>query len=134
MKRVYQDIKRKGARQVKEETATKLNVLMDAKKIDSKDLSFIKKVDSKIIDSFGEVDNEMLLIHLGVALERTKNKEEVDEIPREVWQQVINREEFSRAKNFWKECKALVPVMLPKEEESYILMHLVNIIRSVQNG
>lgn len=134
MKRVYQDIKRKGARQVKEETATKLNVLMDAKKIDSKDLSFIKKVDLKIIDSFGEVDNEMLLIHLGVALERTKNKEEVDEIPREVWQQVINREEFSRAKNFWKECKALVPVMLPKEEESYILMHLVNIIRSVQNG
>lgn len=134
MKRVYQDIKRKGARQVKEETATKLNVLMDAKKIDSKDLSFIKKVDLKIIDSFGEVDNEMLLIHLGVALERTKNKEEVDEIPKEVWQQVINKEEFSRAKNFWKECKAMVPVMLPKEEESYILMHLVNIIRSVQNG
>ncbi|MFD1442014.1 PRD domain-containing protein [Lacticaseibacillus hegangensis] len=118
---------------MKEETKTKLGVLQSVGKITSEDLAYLNKVDNLLEDRLAgnaDFNDEMLLIHLAVALERARKGEKVDALPDTIWAQVSGKPEYEEAAKLTGEILKMVPVNFSKQESRYIAMHVLNLTRS----
>lgn len=111
-----------------EETKKKLKVLKQAHQIDQADLDFINNLDKKISIFDESNKEEMLLIHVAMALSRAREKTPIDPMPEELWQQIKQKEAYENAINYWREISLKVPVQLNKSEKQFIIMHLVNVM------
>lgn len=112
-----------------DETARKLQILYDVGKLNKEDLAFIRSVDQYLVQAIGETDSEMFLIHLSVALERSRKQESVDALPNDLWSQVKTDPEYQRALAIWNHVASFRPVDFSDLETRYIMLHLVNILR-----
>lgn len=117
---------------LEEETEKKLQVLYQVGKLTDDDLEFVHRIDSYLSEYLhqDEVHDEMLLIHISVALDRVHNQQSVDSMPAEVWNQVLTQVQFADAKSIWNYLKDYAPVELPDSEVRYALMHIENVIGS----
>ncbi|WP_166667173.1 PRD domain-containing protein [Companilactobacillus nuruki] len=118
---------------MKETTEEKLKVLNRVGKLDQDSFDFVTDVDTYFESNFYSNDNEMLLIHLSVAINRMINSENVDRMPDELWQQIINKPEYKVAESTWNDLKSKAPVEFTESETQYILLHILNILRRNQN-
>jgi transcriptional regulatory protein LevR len=114
---------------MKETTEEKLKVLNQAGRLDQDSFDFISDVDRYMESNFHNEDNEMLLIHLSVAINRMINNEDVDGMPNELWAQIISKPEYKVAYSVWNDLKPLAPVQFSKKETRYIILHILNILR-----
>ncbi|KRO00108.1 PRD domain-containing protein [Companilactobacillus kimchiensis] len=114
---------------MKETTEKKLNVLMRVGKLDQDSFDFLTDVDEYFDTNYYSNDNEMLLIHLSVAINRMFEKESVDKMPDELWKQISDKPEYKVAKSVWNDLKSKAPVDFTEEETKYILLHILNILR-----
>ncbi|KRK95584.1 PRD domain-containing protein [Companilactobacillus futsaii] len=114
---------------MKETTEEKLKVLNRVGKLDQDSFDFVSDVDMYMESNFQSEDNEMLLIHLSVAINRMVNRENVDEMPDELWNQIISKPEYKVADTVWNELKPLAPVQFSEKETQYIILHILNILR-----
>lgn len=118
---------------MKETTVEKLSVLRDVGKLDSDSFEFLIDVDDYFETNYYSDDNEMLLIHLSVAIDRMLQKTSVDKMPYDLWSQIISKPEYKIAKSVWNDLKFKSPVRFNEEETQYILLHVLNILRRNQN-
>ncbi|WP_159215525.1 PRD domain-containing protein [Pediococcus acidilactici] len=110
-------------------TEEKLNTLKKVGKLNERSYDFLKKVDKFFVEKYLNSNNEMLLIHLSVAINRSLNNESVDKMPREMWQQISEKAEYGQALDAWNTLKQKAPVIFNENETQYILLHILNIIR-----
>lgn len=111
------------------ETKNKLTVLHNVGRITDDELRSINEIDRFINQSLEITDDEMLLIHLASTLERIRLKSKIDELPEELWQQIIDKPQYDSARVIFENFKDYLPVILPNAEVRYIMMHIVNILR-----
>ncbi len=114
---------------MKETTKEKLDVLNRVGKLDKESFSFITEVDKYLESNYNSTDNEMLLIHLSVAINRMNDKEVVDKLPDDVWEQIVAKDEYQEATLIWKHLSPMAPVEFSIDETQYILLHILNILR-----
>ncbi|ALB29813.1 PRD domain-containing protein [Companilactobacillus heilongjiangensis] len=118
---------------MKETTEEKLKVLHRLGKLDQDSFDFLTDVDDYFLKNYYSNDNEMLLIHLSVAINRMFENKKVDEMPDELWQQVSGKPEYKVARSVWNDLKSKSPVEFTEGETKYILLHVLNILRRNQN-
>lgn len=114
---------------MKETTEEKLKVLNRVGKLDQDSFDFVSDVDSYMGKNFHSDDNEMLLIHLSVAINRMLENEKVDKMPDDLWNQIIEKPEYKVAVSVWDDLKSDAPVTFSTDETQYILLHILNILR-----
>lgn len=112
---------------MQEQTKRKLDILVKANKINDLDIKFLNEIDQdlKSYDN-GDIE-EMLLIHIAMVLSRQKDGTTIETMPKELWKQITNKLAYSHAKEYWSKKELELPVTLDKNENQYIIMHLVNI-------
>lgn len=113
---------------MQKQTKNKLNMLLQAGKINDLDVEFLNEIDNDLSKYDDGNKEEMLLIHVAMTISRQRNNEMIDVMPADLWQQIENKPVFQRAKQYWLEKKAKAPVVLSKDEDQYIIMHLVNVL------
>lgn len=113
---------------MQKETQNKLNILLQAGKINDLDVEFLNEIDSDLSKYDDGNKEEMLLIHVAMTISRQRNNEMIDTMPEALWQQIKNKPAFQRAKQYWLEKKSKASVALSKDEDQYIIMHLVNVL------
>lgn len=116
------------------ETRLKLNILMDSSIIDSSELQLLDDIDEMLHKSIhGEVNDEMLLIHIATMFDRLKKGNIIDSMPEEVWQQIISKSEIDQAQGLFNSVKLFFKMGIPESERQYIVMHLLTIVREKKN-
>ncbi|APX71410.1 PRD domain-containing protein [Companilactobacillus allii] len=118
---------------MEETTEKKLNLLKEMGKLDSDSFEFLVDVDDYFETNYYSNDNEMLLIHLSVAIGRVLDNELVDRMPDEMWKQISGKPEYKIAISVWNDLKFKAPVKFNEDETQYILLHVLNILRRNQN-
>lgn len=113
---------------LKKETDIKLQVLKKAGKLTESDLKFLNRIDKDLKKYDNSDKEEMLLIHVGMSLDRSRNNTAVEEMPLELWKQIISKPKYQQARLYWEKIQPLLPSSLGHNEEQYILMHLVNVM------
>ena len=113
---------------MQKETQNKLNILLQAGKINDLDVEFLNEIDNDLSKYDNGNKEEMLLIHVAMTISRQRNNEVIDTMPEALWQQIKNKPAYQRAKQYWLEKKAKAPIALSKDEDQYIIMHLVNVL------
>ena len=113
---------------MQKQTKNKLNMLLQAGKINDLDVEFLNEIDNDLSKYDDGNKEEMLLIHVAMTISRQRNNEKIDAMPEALWQQIENKPAYQRAKQYWLEKKAKAPVVLSKDEDQYIIMHLVNVL------
>lgn len=115
---------------MRKETKEKLNLLAKVGKINDADLKILLKLDHDLsIYDEGEKE-EMLLIHVAMALNRQHAKQKLEKMPNDLWYQIKEKNKFDKAFNYWKRIEQDFSINLNAAENEYILMHLVNVISS----
>lgn len=118
---------------MKETTEEKLKVLNRLGKLDQDSFEFLMDVDAYFETNYYSNDNEMLLIHLSVAINRMFENKRVDKMPDDLWQQISDKPEYKVAESVWNDLKSKAPVTFTYDETQYILLHVLNILRRNQN-
>ena len=113
---------------MQKQTKNKLNMLLQAGKINDLDVEFLNEIDNDLSKYDDGNKEEMLLIHVAMTISRQRNNEMIDTMPEALWQQIKNKPAFQRAKQYWLEKKSKASVALSKDEDQYIIMHLVNVL------
>ena len=103
-------------------------MLLQAGKINDLDVEFLNEIDNDLSKYDDGNKEEMLLIHVAMTISRQRNKEMIETMPETLWQQIENKPAFQQAKQYWLEKKAKLPIILSKNEDRYIIMHLVNVL------
>ncbi|MDR2975825.1 MAG: PRD domain-containing protein [Streptococcaceae bacterium] len=115
---------------MKETTNEKLLLLRETGIMDEQVFDYIKKIDQCLCREVEDMDNEMLLIHLVMAMNRIAKGEEIEALPAEILDGLRSRIEFAEAKTYFSYLKLALPAELPSYEEGYIMLHLVNILKN----
>jgi transcriptional regulatory protein LevR len=117
---------------LEQETEKKLQLLYQVGKLTDDDLKFVHYIDSYLSEYLHEEDvqDEMLLIHISVALDRVHNQQAVEAMPNDIWNQVLTHDQYVDAKRIWDNLKNSAPIKLPDSEVRYALMHIENVIGS----
>jgi transcriptional regulatory protein LevR len=115
---------------LEEETEKKLQVLYQVGKIKDNELAFVHRVDSALAQRFSnpKIADEMLLIHLSMAMERTRQDNPIDAMPPDFLNDLVSQEKYPDAVAIWNQLKAESPVQLPESEVNYVLMHITTIL------
>lgn len=119
---------------MQKETQDKLNVLLQAKKINQSDLAFLNQLDRDLSKFDNGNKEEMLLIHVAMSLSRQRAKGTVDPMPNELWKQVASKPMYKKATKYWENMRLKAPLLLNSNESQYIVMHLVNVLSKRGNG
>ena len=115
---------------LEEETEKKLQVLYQVGKITDQELAFVHQVDSTLAQRFAnpKIADEMLLIHLSMAMERSRQDKPIDAMPENFLKDLVSQEKYPDAVTLWDHLKEDAPVQLPESEVNYVLMHITTIL------
>lgn len=87
-------------------------------------LEYLKK------QGYSEEKTEVLITHIAMATQRVIDKSEVMPFNDEIWQQIIENENYNRAIETFNKIKESCPVVYPIDEERFIIMHLCNVYQN----
>lgn len=109
----------------------RLKILLDANVI-SKEVAVYSDMALEILkkQGYNEERTEVFITHIAMATQRVANKEEVMPFSDEIWQQVIECENYNKAIETFEIIKKYCPVVYPIDEERFIIMHLCNVYNS----
>lgn len=114
----------------KENLAFRLGILKEAGVINNgiyeKLISLIKYLGEKWGIHLTESNGGMLITHLSMALKRIEENENVSNIDKRVFQEVLKSEKFEEIQEIYNDIEKNVFIeKLPEEEKKYILVNLL---------
>lgn len=111
----------------------RLQILKDAGQITEETFEALKNVikmfRNKWAIALTEENGAMLITHLSVAIERIKKGEIIEGIDSEVYREIENHEEFSKAKKMLKDIIEASNTQISGSEETFIMMHLCTLLQ-----
>ena len=104
-------------------------ILKDSHMICDDTFQKVKRAETFLLQRYqsGEL-LDMLLTHFAIAMERVHKKEQLGAIGDTVLQELTSHEEYSQCLEVLEQLYQVTYMTLPKEEEPYILLHLLNVI------
>lgn len=87
-------------------------------------IRIIKMFKNKWEIELTEENGAMLITHLSIALERIKKNELVDGIEAETYEEIKNHCQYEKCKNIFEDITKETAIEIPKNEETFIMMHL----------
>lgn len=107
----------------------RINILRDAGIINDETADFVIAVAAGMeSDAYDETGMEMFTTHLAMALHRVYAGEPVDILDADIWNDVVENEYYDQAVVMLKNLEQQSPVIVPEEEERFLVMHLCNLL------
>jgi transcriptional regulatory protein LevR len=106
----------------------RLIILRDAKQIDEDIYSKILKIISMVKDEWSielkEENGAMLITHLCIALQRIKNKNVVEKIDEDIYEEIKKNIYYEKGRQLLRDMEDEIGFLIPDCEKNFIIMHL----------